>query len=373
MVRLSVEEMTHPALSHIFQRLSDNEARFQGQFPSYGDGELHYHLTANQNWLASFWAGLLWLRYAVTHEPQHLQNAQALLHSFQTRLDQQIRLNHDLGFLFTLSARAQFQLTQASQARSLALQAAATLLARFRPRGGYIQAWDESPEQGRFIIDCMMNLPLLFWASEQTGDQRYAEVAYTHAETSQRYLMQPDGGCVHTYLMDAASGTPLGAKTHQGYADDSLWSRGLAWAIYGFTLAAEWTGAASFRATAEAAAQRYMAEVSPQQIAVWDFRLPAAAPHHLDSSADAIAAGGMLRLARLTQNGDYRAFAEQRLTLLSQVAFDRRETAEGLLLYGTQHAPHGYGIETYTIFGDYFYLEALLALHHQAPDFWGKA
>ncbi|MFW5771718.1 MAG: glycoside hydrolase family 88 protein, partial [Phototrophicaceae bacterium] len=298
----------------------------------------------------------------------------SLLPTFVQRLDDKIRLNHDLGFLFTLSARAQWQLTGDPAAHALALRAARVLLGRYRPVGGFIQAWDDEEgrdQRGRFIIDCMMNLPLLFWAGRETGDSRFVEAALTHARTSARFLMRDDGSSYHTYYLNPETGAPVGPKTHQGYADDSLWARGQGWAIYGFALAYEWADDPAMLDVARAAADRYLAEVAPDHIAPWDFRLPDNRIAHPDSSADAIAAGGLLRLAALTDETRYRRQAEARLRLLVQQALDTRADAQGLLLHGSQHVPHNYGVDTYTIFGDFFFLEAIMTFLHTAPDFWG--
>lgn len=356
------------------ERTQLNRLRFEGKFPSYGDGDHAYHLTANQDWLASFWSGLLWWVALESGEDGDLQAAKALLPSFEERLTRGIRLNHDLGFLFTLSAVAAYKVTGDLTARALALQAAELLLGRYRVPGNYIQAWgarEDAQEAGRFIIDCMMNLPLLFWASEETGNPRYAEAANGHAQTSLRYLLRADGSTYHTYYLNPETGAPIGGKTHQGYADESLWSRGQAWAVYGFAVAAQWTANPDYAAAAQRAADCYQQNAPADAIIAWDVRLPADVTAHPDSSAEAIAAGGFLRLAVLTGKGSYRQYAERRLNLLYETAFDRHPQAQGLLLHGTQHAPHHYGVDTYTIFGDYFFLEAVMALAGHATDFWG--
>ena len=355
-------------------RIQLNFDRFDNQFPSYGDGSSAYHLTANKNWLASFWSGLLWLVAYHTKAPDDIANARSLVSSFVLRLDDKVRLNHDLGFLFLLSSRAHWQICNDESAHALALRGADLLVSRFRPQGGYIQAWgdaDDETESRRFIIDSMMNIPLLYWASRETGDTRFSDAATRHAQTSLRFLLRDDGSTYHTFLLDPATAVPIGPKTHQGYADDSVWSRGQAWAIYGFTVAAEWTGEITFRHAAERAAEWYLGAIEPDLIAPWDFRLPPDSAYTADSSADAIAAGGLLRLARLTGEDRYRDAARERITLLIQKAFDTRVEAQGLFLHGTQHMPHDYGINTYTIFGDYFALEAIMNLLDLAPDFWG--
>ncbi len=356
-------------------RIRRNYDLFDGLFPSYGDGDKAYLLTENKNWLASFWSGLLWLVYSQTGDAEDYQRAKALLPSFEARLNNNIHLNHDLGFLFLLSARAQYQFLADDASKALILRATEVLYNRFRPVGQYIQAWGEMDDDKairRIIIDCMMNLPLLFWASEATGKSDYYTAAMAHARISQKLLMRDDYSSYHSYVFSLADGSPIEGKTHQGYADESLWARGQAWAVYGFTMAAEWSGETSFIETAKKASERYFAETVPDTIARYDFRLPKGEPAYPDSSADAILASGLLRLAKLTEDKMYQQQAEKLLIMLYENAFDTRPDAQGLLLHGTQHAPHGYGIDTYTIFGDYFFLEGLLGLIDKAPDFWGK-
>ncbi len=412
------------ALHGSLERIRRVHAAFGRRFPTVGDGT-SYQLTANTNWLAGFWPGLLWLACVATGDEGLRTHAEALLPTFEERLARRVHITHDLGFLFTLSARAQWQVTRHRngafvrttgrhrngafagttgrhrngafvgttgrhrngafvgtagrdrQARELALRAARELVQRYRPQGEYIQAWGavgDPAEGGRMIIDTMMNLPLLFWASEQTGDPQYHLAALAHAETSLRYLLRPDGSTYHTFFLDQETGQPVGPRTHQGFADDSLWARGQAWAIYGFALAAEWCEEGRFLAAARQAARRFVAELPPDGVPWWDLRLPEDAPHHRDSSAGAVAAGGMLRLARLDDKVDSGEFRDSAVTLLGSLVAHCLETqpeAQGLLRHGTYHAHKGLGVDAYFICGDYFFLEALLALQGKKFDFWG--
>jgi unsaturated chondroitin disaccharide hydrolase len=363
------------SLAASLERIRRHHRAFGDRFPTIGVGT-RYQLTQNDHWLAGFWTGLLWLAYAATGDDELRAHAQSLLSTFGERLDRRVHVTHDLGFLFTLSARAQWQITGDETARQLAMRAAGDLLGRYRPAGRYIQAWGgvgDPLEGGRAIIDTMMNLPLLFWAGRQIGDARYEQAARAHAETCLRYLLRPDGATYHTFLFDQETGDPIGPRTHQGYADDSLWARGQAWAIYGFALAAEWCHDEDFLAAARRAARRFMAELPPGGIPWWDLRLPKDAPHYPDSSAAAIAAGGMRRLARLSSEGEAGEFRRAGLYLTQSLITNCMESAsaaEGLLRGGTYHAHKGW-VDTYFICGDYFFVEALLLLEGKAPDFWG--
>ena len=364
------------ALDASLERISQYHRTFGARFPTMGKMGL-YQLAPNDNWLAGFWTGLLWLAYGATEDEDLCAHARELLPSFQERLDYRIHITHDLGFLFSLSARAQWQCTADDPARVLALRAAEELVQRFRDPGCYIQAWGEiaDPEEGgRTIIDAMMNLSLLFWASRETGDPRYQQSAQQHAETSRRWLLRPDGASYHTYLFDQESGEPLGPRTHQGYADDSLWARGQAWAVHGFAVAAEWCQEQRFLDASQLAAERFMAELPADGVPTWDLRLPSNAPRYRDSSAAAIAAAGMLRLAQLDAGGreaEYLGWAQGLLDSLLSHCFETYPGAQYLLRNATVHAHKGWGVEEPFICGDYFFLEALLMLQGRAPDFWG--
>jgi unsaturated chondroitin disaccharide hydrolase len=360
-------------LKYALSRVADNKDAYGLAFPTRGYPV--YETAPNDHWVAGFWPGMLWLAYHATQDPSLRVRAEALLPSFADRLNRRIDLSHDLGFLYTLSARAAWLLTGNRQARELGIRAAQELSKRFNPRGNYIQAWGEigkKPEAGRVIVDCMMNLPLLFWASEETGDDVYRAMAQSHAATTGAYLVRGDGSVYHTYFFDPETGRPLGGKTCQGYADESLWTRGQAWAIYGFALTAQWLDDGDFLATAQKIAARLLIESPSDRTPLWDLRLPADAPQYLDSSAGAIAACSLLRLAQLTGNDHYRREAQALLETLRVECLEAESDRQGLLKYGAQHVPEGIADE-YLIYGDYFFLEALLTLNDQAPDFWGPA
>lgn len=373
-----MEHSFQSVLRDVLDRLLRNRDAFADRFPTVGAGT-QYVTTPNDNWLAAFWPGLLWLAYSATGDPAFRDRAEALLPTFVQRLDARVHITHDLGFLYALSARAQWQLTGSQDAHRLALRAAADLARRYRPTGRYIQAWGPvgDPEDGgRIIIDTMMNVPLLFWSGEQTGDPHLQQIARDHVDIAAKHLVRADYSTAHTFFFDQETGAPLGAKTHQGYADDSLWSRGQGWAIHGFATAAQWTGSSDYRDIALNAAERFMAELPADHVATWDLRLPDDAPHYLDTSASAIAAAGMLRLARLLDPATSAQLHEHASTLLRALIDQHLEThpdAQGLLRNGTYHAHKGYGVNEYFICGDYFFLEALLMHDDRCPDLWGPA
>jgi unsaturated chondroitin disaccharide hydrolase len=360
-------------LERALNQVKNNCCVYGLDFPTRGYPA--YETAANDHWVAGFWPGMLWLVYHATQDSDVRAKAEALLPSFAERLEKRIDMSHDLGFLYTLGTCPAWMLTGNRQGRDLGLWAAQELSKRFNPRGNYIQAWGkigEEPEAGRMIVDCMMNLPLLYWASEETGDNVYRQIAHHHATSTLRYLVRQDGSTYHTFFFDSQTGQPIGGKTSQGYADESLWARGQAWAIYGFALTAQWLDKADFLAAAQKTADCFMTESPVGRTPLWDLRLPTDTPQHLDSSAGAIAACGLLRLAQLTSNADYRRQAETLVKTLIDECLETEPNRQGLLRYGAQHVPEGVAND-YLIYGDYFFLEALLTLTGQAPDFWGPA
>jgi len=369
-----------PALTAALDRVTRCCDAFGDRFPTVGQGTV-YLLSDNDNWLAGFWPGLLWLTCSVAEDEAARARlraaAERLLPTFERRLEARVHITHDLGFLYTLSARAQWQITGSEPARQLALRAAGELAARYRAPGRYLQAWGavgDPADGGRIIIDTMMNLPLLFWAAAQSENPHLHRGAADHAAVSAAHLVRADASTAHTFFFDQDTGAPLGARTHQGWADESLWARGQAWAVYGFAAAAQWIGDRSYRDLARRALDRFLAELPADGVPTWDLRLPADAPHHPDTSAGAIAAAGALRLARLFDDetaAALRAQADRLLAPLIARFAETRPEGQGLLRGGTYHAHKGWGVNEYFICGDYFYLEALLMRAGLAPDLWG--
>ncbi|GGO03732.1 glycoside hydrolase family 88 protein [Saccharibacillus kuerlensis] len=329
-----------------------------------------YPAIANFEWTSGFWTGMLWLAYELTGETKYRRAAESQLPDYRNRLDNRIGTNtHDLGFLYSLSAVNEYRITGNPKAREAGLIAADLLASRYLPQAGIIQAWgdlNDPTERGRMIIDCLMNLPLLYWASSETGDSRYAEYARSHVGQSARYLVRPDRTTYHTYYMDANTGEPKSGTTHQGYADHSCWARGQAWGIYGFMLSYLYTGDPELTEISKTLAA-YFAERTPADgVVYWDLIFMVGTEQERDSSASAVAACGLLELARQLpptdsdrQNAERQAFAI--LTALD-VGYTTRDLPEsnGVLKHAVYNKPRGIGIDECTIWGDYYYFEALV-------------
>lgn len=319
------------------------------------------------NWTCGFWVGLLWLAYLRTRDARFEGWARSFGELIAPR--QHDGNTHDIGFVFYPSFALGSWVAEDERLRAPALEAARTLVTRFNPRGGYLQAWgplDHPLARGSTAIDTMMNLPLLWWAAHETGDGRFAEVAHAHAETSARYYLRPDGSTYHTFAFDPETGQGISGGTYQGAGVDSAWSRGVAWGITGWALAYREHRDALFLAAAERAAASYVAALPADLVPPWDFRDESTtAP--TDSSATAIVANGFLVLAEAhpepLKRVYYGAMADAMIASLGHgyASRGREEREEGLLLHAAYSIPHGDGVDSAVMWGDWFFLRAVAA------------
>lgn len=372
----------HAYLESIVTQLTDKLAfqldRFDGLFPAACSINGIYPLTSNTDWTTGFWSGATALSSSLSQQPLFHSHLQRQVESFTQRLQQKHDLDtHDLGFLFTLSCVNSWRMTGNQQARQSALQAADTLMTRYHPKAGIIQAWGDlqDPEQqGRMIIDCMMNLPLLYWASEQTGSDDYAHCAYNHAQQAQRYLFRSDHSTFHTFYMDVVTGQPRGGKTHQGFADNSCWARGQAWAIYGCALSYSYTGDKQFLNSATVAARFFLTHLPPDGICYWDLSLTAAETQK-DTSAAIIAVCGLLELANHLSvvDPERHDFIQQALSMLDtllETYFDSEHNYGGYLTHSVYNMNKKRGVGEYSTWGDYFLFEAISRLFSPEAKYW---
>ena len=369
------------ALLDAIDRIDDNVDEFYDRFPAASSDDLVYSsINGMDGWTASFWTGQCWLAYEVTGESRFREAAETQLETFERRLDEGTVQTHDLGFLYTLSAVAGHRITDDDAYRRVAVRAADLLVDRFWDAPGLIQAWgdpnapeEDEWERGRMIVDTMMNLPLLFWATEATGEDRYAAVAATHAKTNAEHVVRDDGSTAHTFKCDVQTGEPLEAETGQGYADDSCWARGQAWAIYGYSLAASYTGESAYAELATRLANYYLQRVEPDHVPRWDFDAPED-DQVRDSSAAAIAACGLANLAADLPLADdrteqYRNAALATIGSLAENYVTDPSTSNGLLSDGAYNRTQG-DFDECCVWGDYFYVEGLVRAVERWDRYW---
>lgn len=367
------------AIAYILQRIDNNLDLFRDKFPAPASRNHIYPAVENVEWTSSFWTGMLWLAYEVSGSSKYRETAEGQLESYRRRVAGKIAVDtHDLGFLYTLSCVAAYKLTGNETAKEVALQAAGLLAARYFDKAGIIQAWgdlDDPNQRGRMIIDCCMNLPLLYWAAGITGNHRYYEIAYQHARQAALYLVREDGSTYHTFYMDVTTGEPRFGKTCQGYADGSCWARGQAWGIYGFALSYLYTGAPDFLNVCKKITNYFLNRLPEDQICYWDLIFTEGGEER-DSSAAAIAACGLLEISKHLPLSDEAKPVYENAALLiirslaeNYTAFGL-ENSNGILRHAVYNKPRDEGVDECNIWGDYFYFEALVRLVKDWKLYW---
>jgi unsaturated chondroitin disaccharide hydrolase len=356
-----------------------NDTTLDGRYlhrPALGD----IPLGGNRGWTTSFWSGLEWLGWVLTGEEVFRDAALAHAADFERRVRSGEDLDtHDLGFLYSLSTVPAWRLLDDEAARDASLLAADHLMLRFLEPAGIIQAWGDlsDPRQrGRTIIDSLMNMPLLTWASEQTGDERYRDAVRRHTTQLREHILRDDNSTFHTFYWDADTGAPLYGATEQGAGDDSSWARGQAWGIYGFALNYRATGDTLLLEAAWRCADYFLARLPADSVPFWDLVYGDGSDAPRDSSSAAIAVCGLLELARLEPGTERGARAEQTAhtiltSLITSYTPADPEDSDALLLHGVYDLPKNVGVDEGTLWGDYFYLEALTRV--AMPDwkpFW---
>lgn len=338
-----------------------------------------YDCTSPSAWTSGFWPGLLWLVYRESGDERLRLLAEACESAQDAALDEFSQLHHDVGFMWCLSAVADYKLTGNEQSKARALKAANLLAGRFNIRGKFIRAWNskvwkgEENNEGWSIIDCMMNISLLFWASEETSDPRFRHIAMEHADTVLREFIRPDGSVHHIVCFNADSGQRVGALGGQGYAADSAWARGTAWAIYGMAICYAYTREERYLHGSQQVAHYFLANLPEDAIPFWDFRLPKFEGAPRDSSAAAIAASGLLLLQQLlpADRGDMYGRSAARILQSIDANYTSQQLADdAIVLHATGSFPTGKNIDAPLIYGDYFYVEALSRLMGRQDMFW---
>ncbi|MFE0557613.1 glycoside hydrolase family 88 protein [Paenibacillus sp. NPDC058910] len=327
------------------------------------DGE--YDGLTLDNWISGFWPGMLWIFYDMTGDAKYKEAAWEWDIRMERLTLEESRFHHDVGFQYLPTAVLKYKLTGDADGRRRGLAAANFLAGRFNLAGQYIRAWNKDLP-GWAIIDCLMNLSLLYWAAEEGGDPRFRHVANAHANMALQHMIRADGSTCHVASFDPESGELLEYMGWQGHGPDSCWSRGNAWALYGMANAYRYTNNKDYLYAAERVAHHFITSLQGQGVPLWDFRVPNPDTEPRDTSAAAIAASGLLELAALTTpevGAVYQKAAERIVLALSTeyAAFQAPEH-EGILLGGTGHKPADTNINVSLIYGDYYYIEALAKL-----------
>lgn len=344
------------------RRLIEKHPQF---YPIYTqDGKWVHEGPAWTHWCDGFLPGLMWI-YAKRSDPGSAEQKFWMDHASRYTKPLEPRKHdrevHDLGFLFLSTYYRWYRLTHEPALRDVIVEAGKTLALRFQERGQYLQSF---VAENSLMIDAMMNVGIIFYAARETGDRWLRDVAMRHAHTTRRVLVRGDGSTAQEGEFDTDTGEFLRQTTHQGYRGDSCWSRGLAWALYGFTTCYEYSRDPHFLDTAQACADFYIQHCPSDGVPPWDFSAPVENRTLLDTSAAAICAAGFLRLCRLAPDALkghlYWSTAVQILRALCEKHVAKNDPSwEGILRGGVYHVHKGLGVDESVMWGEYFFVEAL--------------
>ncbi len=378
------------AMDFALGQVVDNLGEFRDCFKRAFSTNNFYDATENVNWTTGFWTGQVWLAWEWAGKKGLEREAEALKQAGEIQIDSFLdRINgkrevdhHDMGFLYSPSCVAGYKLTGNEKGREAAVKAADQLIGRFHPVGEFIQAWGpmDQPENYRFIIDCLLNLPLLYWATEETGDKKYREIAQKHIHTAIANVIREDYSTWHTFFMNMETGEPDHGATCQGYRDGSAWARGQAWGVYGTALAYRYTKKESYIEDFRHVTGYFLEHLPSDLVPYWDLEFGEGSGEPRDSSSASIAACGMLEMAEYLEEDEaacYRRIAGQIIrSVVKDYAVKSGTESNGLVLHSTYSKKSPYntctpeGVDECNIWGDYFYMEALTRLWGEWTPYW---
>lgn len=376
------------ALKRCVEVVGENLDTFTYKFPSAGGVDGVYQPTNNadeflySDWTSSFWTGMVWLAYELTKDEKFSRTGLIHSESFRQRYEtNDILDHHDIGFLYSLSCVAAYKIMGDEFSKETALLAAKKLAGRYRPVAGIIQRSgpmddDDHPTSGEWIVDCSMNVPLLYWAAQVMGDKKYFDMAYTHIKNVANHMVRESGATHQNFKKDVRTGEPIRGWTSQGDGDDAgCWSRGQAWALYGMPISYAYTGDAGLLEMTKRVANYFLNRLQSDNCANWDF-LYQDDNDQRDSSAVSIAACGLLEMAKHLPLTDpdravYEA-AAKRLTadLIKHYMYQPHEGSNAILKDGVYSYKSDLCVGEPTIWGDYFFMESLVRLTTYFRMYW---
>ena len=375
-----VEAALDAASAQVIRNLPKFTHCFQKAYSENG----FYQPTENRDWTTGFWTGEIWLAYEHTKNPALKEAGEIQMKDFLNRIEEKIDVEtHDLGFLYSPSCVAGYKLTGSQVGRVAALKAAEELITRFHEKGEFIQAWGplNAPDNYRLIIDCLLNLPLLYWATEETGEEKYRQVAEKHIHTALANVIRPDFSTWHTFFFNRETGAPDHGATCQGYRDGSAWARGQAWGVYGTAVGYKYTKRESYIPIFKGVTEYFLRHLPEDLVPYWDLEFgDGNEDQPRDSSSASIAACGMLEMAKYLPSKEaayYISIAKRMMkSVVDHYAVKDPSQSNGLVLHSTysNHSPYNtcnhYGVDECNIWGDYFYMEALTRLHKNWNIYW---
>ncbi|WP_207531778.1 glycoside hydrolase family 88 protein [Desertivirga arenae] len=337
---------------------------------SISSGMKEWRYVTYKDWTSGFWPGTLWYLYEATKKDSWKFEADKFS-MLLTPLSRMEAIDHDLGFMVFSSFGNGYRLTKNPEYKEIILRTADTLATLYNPNVGTILSWPRPVQnmewpQHNTIMDNMINLELLFWASKNGGDKKLYDIAVSHAATTMKNHFRSDYTSYHVVVYERNTGKKIKGGTHQGYADESMWARGQAWAIYGYTMVYRETKDLRFLDFAQKVTDVYLERLPSDLIPYWDFNDPSIPDAPRDASAAAITASALLELSTLvTDNSKAKIYRDKAEMMLKELSSDRylsKDKNSAFLLHSTGHKPNGSEIDASIIYADYYYIEALLRL-----------
>lgn len=377
------EEEVQQALCFCVEQVIRNLPEFTYKFQNAYSENNFYKPIDNNYWTTGFWTGEIWLAYEYCRDECLRKAGEIQIDSFLERINKKIEVDHhDMGFLYSPSCVAGYKLIGSEKGKEAAIKAADQLITRYHPVGEFIQAWGamDAPDNYRLIIDCLLNLPLLYWASEETGDDKYRNIAEKHIHTAIKNVIREDYSTWHTFYFNIKTGEPDHGATCQGYRDGSAWARGQAWGIYGCALAYKYTGRKEYIEIFKRVTQYFLEHLPKDMVPFWDLEFTDGDEQPRDSSSASIAACGMLEMIKYMEEEDaviYKKLARQLIkSVYDNYAVKDMQMSNGLVLHSTysNHSPYNTcehnGVDECNSWGDYFYMEALTRLNKDWNLYW---
>lgn len=319
-----------------------------------------------EEWTAGFWPGVLWYDYEYTQDPKIEDEAKRFTASLEF-LAHTPAYDHDLGFLVFCSYGNGYRLTGDPKYKEVILAVADSLATLYNPVVGTILSWPREVEPRNWphntIMDNMINLEMLFWAAKNGENKKLYDIAVSHADVTMKSSFRPDHTSYHVAVFDTITGNLIKGVTHQGYADNTMWARGQAWGIYGYTVCYRETGDKKYLDFLEKITDVYLRDLPEDYIPYWDFSAPGIPNAPRDASAAAVVASALLEASTYfkgPKSDEYWNAAVRMLKSLSSPAYQSGRSKPSFLLHSTGHWPAGSEIDASIIYADYYYIEALL-------------
>jgi unsaturated chondroitin disaccharide hydrolase len=359
-------------LTNIFQKGLEKVAHMQeklhSDFPHITE-KGKWHTNANGHWTGGFWTGLLWMKALYTQNNTE-QKATALKQVKKLAVRMKDNKTHDMGFIFGPSCVFGNHIEPDKELVDMALAGAHNMEDLFEEKTGLVLAWDEPGYEGVAIVDTIMNVPLMIWAAKQENDQTLYNKGITVANHIRENHIRDDHSIFHVVRWDTKSYEIVERSTHQGFAADTCWSRGQAWALYGFANMYRYTSKEEYLETSQRLATYFWENVDDNSyLPRWDFFFKNNEQEPLDAAAASIAASGMLLLSKMLERNNqqdqsklWKERAEKMIQSLVEHCFYKNIEEYGLIEHVTVDKPRNSGVNESSMYGDYYFMESLFRL-----------